>query len=117
LEEKGGEILINGRATLNYTFKQDYYWMMGDNRHNSEDSRYWGFVPFDHVVGKPVFVWFSLDQNIPWSQPMKKIRWDRLFSTVGGDGQPVSYFKYFLIALAAWFAFDFFRNRKKKVDL
>jgi signal peptidase I len=116
LEEKGGEILINGKATLNYTFQQDYYWMMGDNRHNSEDSRYWGYVPFDHVVGKPVFVWFSLDPNASWSNPIKKIRWDRLFCTVGGDGQPVSYFKYFLIALLAWFGFDYFRNRKK-VDL
>ncbi len=114
LEEKGGKIYINDKEAANYTFKQDYYWMMGDNRHNSEDSRYWGFVPFDHVVGKPVFIWWSIDPNIPWSKAIDKIRWDRLFCTVGGDGQPVSYFKYFLIALVAWFGFDFFRKRKAK---
>ena len=113
LEEKGGQILINDKPALNYTFKQDYYWMMGDNRHNSEDSRFWGFVPFDHVVGKPVFIWLSLDPNIPWSRAIDKIRWERLFSTVGGDGQPVSYFKYFMIALVLWFGFDFYRKRRK----
>lgn len=114
LEEKGGKIYINGRESINYTFKQDYYWMMGDNRHNSEDSRYWGFVPFDHVVGKPVFIWWSVDQNIPWSKAFDKIRWNRLFTTVGGDGQPVSYFKYFLVLLAIWFGYDWYRNKKKK---
>lgn len=114
LEEKGGKIYINDKEATNYTFKQDYYWMMGDNRHNSEDSRYWGFVPFDHVVGKPVFIWWSIDPNVPWSKAIDKIRWDRLFCTVGGDGQPVSYFKYFLIALVAWFAYDFYRRKKAK---
>ncbi|WP_394757964.1 signal peptidase I, partial [Flavobacterium sp.] len=113
LEEKGGQIFINDKPVINYTFKQDYYWMMGDNRHNSEDSRYWGFVPFDHVVGKPVFIWFSIDPNLPWSQAIDKIRWDRLFCTVGGDGQPTSYFIYFLLLLVGWFGFDFFRKRKK----
>ncbi len=113
LEEKGGKIYLNDKPVTNYTFQQDYYWMMGDNRHNSEDSRYWGFVPFDHVVGKPVFIWFSLDPNLPWSQALDKIRWDRLFSTVNGDGQPVSYFKYFLVLLVIWFGFDYFRKRKK----
>ena len=56
LEVKGNEIYINGQKANSYTFKQDYYWMMGDNRHNSEDSRFWGFVPEDHVLGKPVLV-------------------------------------------------------------
>ena len=88
--------------------------MMGDNRHNSEDSRYWGYVPADHIVGKPVFIWMSLDQNIPWSKAIDKIRWNRLFTTVGGSGEPVSYFIYFVVLLAGWFGFDFYRKRKKK---
>jgi signal peptidase I len=114
LEEKGNQILVNGKPTLNYTFKQNYYWLMGDNRHNSEDSRFWGFVPEDHVVGKPVFIWFSLDPNIPWSQAIDKIRWNRMFTTVGGDGEPVSYFKYFLVLVALWFGYDFYKNKKAK---
>ncbi len=114
LKVNGDEIRINGKVADSYTFKQNYYWMMGDNRHNSEDSRYWGYVPEDHIVGKPVFVWMSLDQNEPWSNISKKVRWDRMFTTVSGEGEPVSYFKYFLIVLGAWFAFDYFRKRKKK---
>ncbi len=58
-EEKGGKYIINGEEATSYTFKQDYFWAMGDNRHNSEDSRMWGFVPHDHIVGKPLFIWFS----------------------------------------------------------
>jgi signal peptidase I len=88
--------------------------MMGDNRHNSQDSRYWGYVPFENVVGKPVFIWMSLDQNVPWAKAIDKIRWERLFTTVGGSGEPVSYFKYFVIVLAAWFGYDFYRKRKAK---
>jgi signal peptidase I len=113
LEVKGTEILINGKPETSYTFKQNYYWMMGDNRHNSEDSRYWGFVPEDHIVGKPVFIWMSLNQNEKWANISKKVRWDRMFTTVGGNGTPVSYFKYFVILLAAWFVFDYFRKKKK----
>ncbi len=112
----GNEIRINGQIATNYTFKQDYYWMMGDNRHNSEDSRYWGFVPADHIVGKPVFIWMSLDQNITWSKAIDKIRWERLFTTVGGDGQPVSYFKYFLILLLGYFGYSFYKKRKAKTS-
>ena len=105
----GDEILINGKEADSYTFKQNYYWMMGDNRHNSEDARYWGYVPFDHVVGKPVFIWLSIDKD---GKGINKLRWDRMFTTVGGSGKPVSYLKYFLGVLALWFVFDFFKKRK-----
>ena len=81
LEVKNGEIYINGEKTNQYTFGMDYYWMMGDNRHNSQDSRYWGFVPEDHVVGKPLVVWLSLDKDRNWLNG--KIRWNRLFKWVG----------------------------------
>ena len=111
LTTSGDEIFINGKLATNYTFKQDYYWMMGDNRHNSEDARYWGYVPFDHVVGKPVFIWFSWDSN--GEGIAQKIRWERVFTTVHGSGKPVSYLYYFLGALALWYAFSFFRKRKK----
>jgi len=65
-------------------------------------------------VGKPVFIWMSLDQNIPWSKAIDKIRWDRLFTTVSGDGEPVSYFKYFLIALLGYFGYSFYKKRQAK---
>ena len=79
LEVKDGKILINGKAATSYTFKLDYYWMMGDNRHNSLDSRYWGFVPEDHIVGKPIFIWWSSD---PDRGGFSGIRWNRLFRFV-----------------------------------
>ena len=79
--ERDGTILINGEKAHNYTFKVDYYWMMGDNRQNSADSRYWGFVPEDHIVGRPVFIWLSLDKEKNWGQK-GKIRWNRLFRAV-----------------------------------
>lgn len=112
LKVNGNEIRINGQIATSYTFKQNYYWMMGDNRHNSLDARYYGYTPENHIVGKPVFIWMSWDSN--GKGIANKIRWDRLFTTVGGDGQPKSYFQYFLIALGAYFAFDYFRNKKKK---
>lgn len=80
LEVKDGKIFINGEETTHYTFKMDYYWMMGDNRHNSADSRFWGFVPEGHIVGKPIFIWLSLDQDRGWFDG--KIRWNRLFKFV-----------------------------------
>jgi signal peptidase I len=110
LQVNGSEIRINGKVVQSYTFDQDYYWMMGDNRHNSEDSRYWGYVPEDHVVGKPIFIWMSWDTN---GKGLNKIRWDRVFTTVSGEGQPQSYFKYFLIVLAAFFAGEYFWNKRK----
>jgi len=75
-----GEIFINGERTTSYTFKMDYYWMQGDNRHNSADSRYWGFVPEDHVVGKPVLIWMS--RNKDYSLFNGGIRWERIFRWV-----------------------------------
>ncbi|PWL38367.1 signal peptidase I [Flagellimonas aquimarina] len=109
----GQKVLINGKEATSYTFKQDYYWMMGDNRDHSEDSRTWGHVPANHIVGKPVFLWLSFD-NFNDGLLKWRPRWDRIFTTVGGSGQPVSYLKYFLIVLAGWFVFDFFRKRRKK---
>jgi len=79
LEVKHGQIYINGKLANRYTFKMDYYWMMGDNRHNSADSRYWGFVPEDHIVGKPVFIWWSSD---PDRRGFNGVRWSRLFRWV-----------------------------------
>ena len=79
LEVKDGKIYINDQETTKYTFKMDYYWMQGDNRHNSLDSRYWGFVPEDHIVGKPIFIWWSSD---PDRHGFSGIRWNRLFRFV-----------------------------------
>ena len=76
---RNGKIYINGKEAHSYTFKMDYYWMMGDNRHNSLDSRYWGFVPEDHIVGKPIFIWWSHD---PDHSGFSGIRWSRLFNLV-----------------------------------
>ncbi|MBN2862095.1 MAG: signal peptidase I, partial [Bacteroidales bacterium] len=76
LEVKGDVIYVNGSPAGSYTFQMDYYFMMGDNRHNSADSRYWGFVPEDHIVGTPKFIWLSLDKE---AKGFKKIRFRRMF--------------------------------------
>jgi signal peptidase I len=76
---KGGTLMIDGKPLQEYTFTQDYYFMMGDNRNNSLDSRYWGFVPGDHIVGKPLFIMFSVDKH---ADLIHKIRWDRLFTSI-----------------------------------
>jgi len=110
LKVQGNQIVINGEITSTYTFKQDYYWMMGDNRNNSEDARTWGFVPFDHVVGKPVFKWMSWNTH---GKGFDKVRWNRVFTTVGGSGEPVSYFVPFLVVLFAGIGFSKWRKRRK----
>lgn len=80
LEVKEGKYYINGEVCTEYTFQQNYYFMMGDNRHNSADSRFWGFVPEDHIVGKPIFVWLSLDKYREWGDG--KIRWNKMFKSI-----------------------------------
>ena len=112
LSKEGSKIFIDGKEASSYTFEQDYYWMMGDNRHRSEDSRYWGYVPEDHVVGKPVLVWFSID-GINDGIKNWSVRWDRLMTTVGGTGKPISFFPYVAAILLGWQILVFIRKRKK----
>ena len=113
LEITPTEILINRKSTSNYTFQKDYYWMMGDNRHRSEDSRFWGFVPDDHIVGKPIFIWFSI-KGINDGIKNWRIRWDRVFTTVDGPGERFSYFPYFVGIIFIWQGIIFLRKRKSK---
>lgn len=76
---ESGKLLIDGKEVTQYTFRQNYYFMMGDNRHNSLDSRYWGFVPEDHIVGKAFFIWLSIDRNADF---INRIRWNRFFKLI-----------------------------------
>src|SRR5690606_6017351 len=80
LKIEGNTIYINGVESSTYTFQMDYYFMMGDNRHNSADSRFWGFVPEDHIVGKAVFIWLSIDKDA--TKLFEKIRWGRVFNLI-----------------------------------
>ena len=107
----GNQVLLNGQPLTQYTFLQDYYWMMEITATIVLIAGCLVLFPANHIVGKPVFIWLSLD---PTQSGFNKIRWDRMFTTVGGDGEPVSYFKHFLIALGLWFAFDYFYLRKEE---
>ena len=113
VEISNGRIIINSKEQDSYTFKQNYYWMMGDNRYNSEDSRVWGFVPFDHVLGKPVFIWMSIDGLFNGIQNWK-FRWDRIFTTIGLDGEPRSYLPHFIVFIFLWQLYVFIKRRKSK---
>ncbi|HEX8516296.1 MAG TPA: S26 family signal peptidase [Bacteroidia bacterium] len=130
MEIKGDKIFINGQEASAYTFKLNYYFMMGDNRHNSADSRAWGFVPEDHVVGKPVFVWMSIKEdnvNVTGGQNpsgfLKKLkrslfddpaRRARFFTFVGDNGLSRSYLVPFIIIVAAISGFVYFRNKRRE---
>ncbi len=126
LEIKDGKIFINGQESTQYTFKQDYYFMMGDNRQNSADSRFWGLVPFDHVVGKPVFIWLSMKD--PEKNPVSgknilsslnknssegKFRWNRFMCFVSDEGLSPSYLIHFIVLIILIWAFSFFYKRYK----
>ena len=113
VELKGNDVYIDGKLAKTYTVKQDYYWMMGDNRSESEDSRFWGYVPFDHVVGKPVFIWWSID-NDPNKKFLDRIRWNRVFTTVSGSGKRVSYLWPFIGLIVLYYFGKKLWDKKKK---
>lgn len=109
---RGNQIFINDKPATSYTFKQDYFWMMGDNRHNSVDARAWGFVPYDHIFGKPVFIWMSIDGLMDGLKNWE-FRWDRIFTTVSGNGNRTSYFIPFLAVIFGFYGFSKWRKKKK----
>jgi signal peptidase I len=112
IERVNGEFVVNGRPSGRVSITKNYYWMMGDNRDHSEDSRSWGFVPEDHILGKPIFIWMSWDHFNDGLLKMKP-RWDRFFTTVKGPGQPQSYLWVFILGLVGYFGFKAVRKRKK----
>jgi signal peptidase I len=112
ITQNGTTVLLNGAPIIEYTFNMDYYWLMGDNRNNSQDARSWGYVPMNHVVGKPVFIWMSFNNKAKGL--FNKIRWERFFTTVSGKGETTSYLIPFLVLLAGWIGFRQFQKRRKK---
>ena len=112
IELVNGEFVVNGSPSERVSITKNYYWMMGDNRDHSEDSRSWGFVPEDHILGKPIFIWMSWDHFNEGLLNMKP-RWDRFFTTVKGSGQPHSYLWVFVLGLVGYFGFKAVRKRKK----
>jgi len=111
LDVKGATIYINGAPATSYTFKMNYYFMMGDNRHNSVDSRFWGFVPDDHVVGRASFIWMSLKQNVPF---LKKFRIKRFFTFVNRDGLSTSYFIPGLLIIIIALLYFYFKSKRNE---
>ncbi len=107
------KFIINGEETNVYTPQMDYYWMMGDNRHNSQDSRFWGFVPENHIVGRPAFIWMSFDKH---AKGFKKIRTDRVFTFAHTDGKRVSYFWHFIAIVVLYtIGSKLYKRKKAKV--
>lgn len=121
LENKNGKIFINGKETNSYTIQQNYYMMIGDNRDASLDARFFGFVPEENIVGKPMFTWLSLqgafaDAGSTYQAPFK-IRWDRMFkATNTGEANKTSYWWLAVIILALFFGWEFFVKLFKKKE-
>ncbi|MDF2436699.1 MAG: lepB [Bacteroidota bacterium] len=130
MEVKGDKVFINGQEATTYTFKLNYYFMMGDNRHNSADSRAWGFVPEDHIVGTPIFVWMSIKEDNPnvdggrnpsgFLTKLKRSLFDdpsrraRFFTVVYDDGLSRSFLMPFLVVVAGCMTFVYFRNKRRE---
>jgi signal peptidase I len=121
LEEENGKIFINGKKTDKYTIKQDYYMMIGDNRDASLDARFFGFVPEENIIGKPMFTWMSLQgtfkDEFSMYQPKFKVRWNRMFkATNTGEAHKTSYWWVAVLILVLFFGWDYFAKffRKKK---
>ncbi|MDH6208945.1 hypothetical protein M2254_000529 [Chryseobacterium sp. BIGb0186] len=124
LENKNGKIFINGKETNQYTIQQDYYMMVGDNRDASLDARFFGFVPEENIVGRPMFTWMSLqgafkDSSSSYQAPFK-IRWDRMFkATNTGEANKTSYWWIAAMILVLFFGWEYFMKlfgKKKKED-
>ncbi len=126
ITKNNNQVLYDGKLITSYTFKQDYYWMMGDNRHNSADSRSWGVVPFDHIIGKPVFVWFSkkdanknlisgksIISSLFKNEEEGKFRWSRFLCYVSNE-KLISLKLYVLLIVIIYYGYKFYKKRKPK---